>query len=575
MKRFHLFIVLSLLSVPAFCQYNFYFGNLHSHSSYSDGNKDSTATGYYYPGDDYNYVKGSYHMDFLGISEHNHYSSKNNPGMHVSDYIRGKYQADTANKEGTFVCMCGFEWGVIAGGGHIVTYGIPDLIGWESGSGAWGSSNNYDVFCAKSNYANFWPIVNLYPTAFCTLAHPQPGDYTDLAGATAYSAVADNAIVGTAVRSGSAFSTTTDYSDPAPTLYEWYYLATLAKGYHLGPTADQDNHNTTFGRANRIRTVVLANALKRDSIMAAYKAMRFYASDDWNAQVTFTVNGNYMGSNFSTTTNSSIFVSVTDPDYPGTPGDAVSKIEIYYGTPGSGIDATVLISNTGSTTLNYTHTTLPPNTYYYFAKITQVDGDMIWTSPVWVTRSAVALPLDLTRFEGHRVNKQIDLSWTTAQEINNDHFEIQHAVDGIHYQTIGSVQSKLHTTSLATDYDFSDLGPVNGINFYRLKQVDFDGKFNYSNIVAVKFDNPVISITTINPNPVVKLLNIVCNANEATAVTCNFYDSEGRLVKSIATYFTKGDNNLSADVSALPAGTYFIVLSRPNERITEAKFVKQ
>jgi hypothetical protein len=569
--RFLLLICICSLAVPAFSQYNFYFGNIHSHSSYSDGNKDSTASGYYYPGDDYRYAKGSYHMDFLGISEHNHYSSVNNPGMHVADYAHGLYQADTANNDGSFVCMYGFEWGVISSGGHVVTYGVPGLIGWETGSGAWGPTNNYTIYCAKSNYANFWPLVNAYPSAFCTLAHPQTGDYTDLAGAAAYSSSADSAIAGVAIRSGSAFSTTTDYSDPAPTLYENVYLKTLAKGYHLGPTADQDNHYTTFGRNNRIRTVVLANSLKRDSIMAAYKAMRFYASDDWNAQVTFTVNGNYMGSNISTNSNSSIYVSVTDPDA----GDNIDSIKIYYGSPGSGINATVLAYNTGSNTLNFTHTTIATNTYYYFARIKQVDGDIIWTSPVWVYRSAVPLPLDITMFSGQQVNKQIDLSWTTAQELNNDHFEIERSSDGIHYNQVGSMPSKLHTSSISTDYTFTDPGPANGTNFYRLKEVNIPGSSNYSDVIAVKFNNPLISIVSINPNPVSSLLNIACNANEATAVTCNFYNSEGRLVRSIATHFNSGQNNISSDVSDLPAGIYFIVLSRPDERIAEAKFVKQ
>ena len=574
--RLFILLCICFFTVPAFSQYNFYFGNIHSHSSYSDGNKDSTASGYYYPGDDYRYVKGSYHMDFLGISEHNHYSSNNNPGMHVADYARGLYQADTANNNGTFVCMYGMEYGVINNGGHVVIYGIPGLIGWESGSGGWGSSNNYNIYNSKFDYAGLWSTINLYPNSFATLAHPQSLDYTNLAGAATYSAAADSAIVGTAIRNGSAFSTTTNYSDPTPaTSYEWNFLALLAKGYHLGPTLDQDNHNTTFGRVNKMRTVVLATSLVRDSIIAAYRAMRFYATEDWNPQVTFTVNGNYMGSNITLNTNSSIFVSITDPDAPGDPGDAIDSIKIYYGQPGSGINATLLTYNTGSTTLNFTHTTLATNNYYYFAKIRQVDGDIIWTAPVWVYRSAVALPLDLTKFEGKQVGKQIELNWTTAQELNNDRFEIERSVDGVHYSAVGSVPSKFHTSSVNTDYVFTDPIPVNGINFYRLKEFNIDGNFTYSTIIAVKFDNPVISIVTINPNPATTLLNILCNANEATPVTCNFYNSEGRIVRSIATNFTKGPNTIPADVSALAAGIYFIVLRRPNERIAEAKFVKE
>jgi len=573
--RYPVFIGLILLSGTAFGQYNFYFGNIHSHTSYSDGNKDSITSGYYYPGDDYNYAKGSYQMDFLGISDHNHYSSNNNPGMHVADYARGLYQADTANNNGTFVCMYGFEWGVISNGGHIVTYGVPGLIGWESGSGAWGPVNNYDIYCWKFDFAAYWSIVKNYPTAFCTLAHPQSGDYSDLYGAAAYSPDADTAIAGMAIRSGSATSQTNNYTDPAPTLYEDVYLKCLAKGYHLGPTADQDNHYTNFGRNNRIRTVVLATTLNRDSIMAAYRAMRFYATDDWNTQVTFTVNGNYMGSDFSTNANSSIYVSVTDPDVPGSPGDAVNKIEIFSGAPGSGINATLLTSNTGSTTLNYIHTTIATNTYYYFAKITQVDGDMIWTSPVWVYRITTPLPIYITNFSGQRVNNAVKLNWTTAQEMNVDRFEIERSVDGISYLPVGNVRSKFHTSSIPTDYDFLDESPRNGTNFYRLKEWKLDGSFAYSPVVAVKFDRPLITIAGVSPNPAVHSVQINCLALENGMITCTFYNADGRRVLETKLSFTTGSNTITQDVSSLPPGAYFIVLSRPNERITESKFLKQ
>lgn len=564
------------ITLTGFGQYNFYYGNIHSHTSYSDGNKDSVATGYYYPGDDYNYAKGSYHFDFLGISDHNHYSSVNNPGMHVADFYRGLYQADTANHDGSFVCMYGYEWGVIGPpGGHIVTYGVPKMIGWETGSGGWGSSSNYDTFCAKLSYANYWPIVNLYPNAFCTLAHPQSTDFSDLTGAAVYSASADSAIAGCAIRSGSATSTTTDYSDPAPTQYETYFMKALAKGYHLGPTADQDNHYTTFGRNNMIRTVVLARSLNRDSIIAAYKAMRFFASDDWNTQVTFTVNGNYMGSDFSTTANSAVYVSVTDPDLPGDPNDNVSKIEIYYGNPGSGINATILTSISNSNTLSYTHPTVATNTYYYYAKITQQDGDIMWTAPVWVYRSAIALPLDITRFEGQAIHKQVQLSWTTAQEFNNDYFEIERSADGMNYTPIGRVASLFHTSSTPTGYQFTDSLPFNGINFYRLKEVNISGSFAYSDVVPVKVNKPLLDFVNINPNPVSNTLTISCFANAATQASWSFYNSDGRLVMSGAAQLTAGYNSISANVSNLPAGLYFMVISRPNERLAEARFVKQ
>ena len=93
--------------------------------------------------------------------------------------------------------------------------------------------------------------------------------------------------------------------------------------------------------------------------------------------------------------------------------------------------------------------------------------------------------------------------------------------------------------------------------------------------MAVRFDNSLISITAINPNPVSGSLNILCNANEATAVSCNLYNSDGRLVRSIVRNFITGVNTITTDVTELSAGVYFIVLSRPNERIAEAKFIKE
>lgn len=565
-------IYICLIVTPALsrAQYHFYFGNLHAHSSYSDGNKDSISTGYYTPGDNYNYAKQSYHMDFLGISDHNHYSANNNPGMHVADYAKGLYQADTANKNGTFVCLYGFEWGVISSGGHVITYGVPGLIGWETGNGSWGPVNNYDIFCERSDYGNYWPLVKTFPNAFCTLAHPQTGDYDALATTASYNINADSVISGVAIRSGSANSTTTDYSDPAPTLYQSTYFRLLSKGYHVAPNADQDNHYTTFGRVNRIRTVVLAGSLHRDSIMAAYKARRFYASDDWNTEVTFTVNGNFMGSNVVLDNNATIHVSVQDPDA----ADAVTRIELYYGSPGSGILPIILNSVTGSNTLDHTHTLIAGDNFYYFAKIIQADGDMVWTSPVWVQRSGVVLPITITKFTGRLLNEVVQLNWQTITDMNADHFEIERSADGLQYQRIGSVLAR-YGWGVYTDYDLTDNDPLPGLNFYRLKIVGRNGDMHYSAVTTVSFRKPLLNIIKVQPNPVSTVLTVHYNARISSEVSCSIYTAEGRLVRQKKVYVSAGNNNLTEDVSSLASGTYFIVMSIPDQRIAETRFIKQ
>jgi len=391
MKKLFLLAICGM-AMTARAQYRFYFGNIHAHTAYSDGTKDNPMAN---PATAYAYAKGAYHMDFLGIAEHNHYSASNNPGMHVADFSRGMYQADTSNQNGAFVCMFGMEYGVISNGGHVIIYGVPGLIGWEAGSGGWGASDNFDIYNGKYDYQSLWNTINSYPDAFATLAHPENNDYGYLLEGI-YSAPADHAVVGCAVRSGSAFSTTNDYSDGPATLYESKYFKALSRGYHLGPVIDHDNHYTTFGRTSRSRTVVIARALDRDSIMAAYKAGRFYASDDWDAEVTFLVNNRMMGESDTASGNTEVMVQVYDPAGNTGGPDPVSKIELYCGVPGSGQVPAVLASNTDSARLSYTHITREGDSFYYFARITQADGDRIWTAPVWVRRSGEAGPVAIS-----------------------------------------------------------------------------------------------------------------------------------------------------------------------------------
>ncbi|MEI7472920.1 MAG: T9SS type A sorting domain-containing protein [Chitinophagaceae bacterium] len=563
-----------VFTLSAHCQFNFYFGNIHAHTSYSDGNKDSASSGCFYPGQDFYFAKSSYHMDYLGISEHNHYNATNNPGMHVADYSKGLYQADTANVEGSFVCMFGFEWGVISGGGHVVTYGMPSLIGWETGTGAWGSTNNYDIFCAKSDYISFWPIINSYPTAFCTLAHPQSLDYNDLLGTLAYSAIADNAIAGVAIRSGSAMSLTTDYSDVAPTLYESSYLKALARGYHMGPTADHDNHYTTFGRTNHTRTVALATTLKRDSIMSAYKAMRYYASDDWDAEVNFTINGSCMGTSINTNLNSTVSVNIVDVMNNVGAADPINKIELYYGIPGSGFNATILSSNTGTNTLTYVHPTAIGDEFYYFVKITETDGDIIWTSPIWVTRTLTIIPIDLISFSGKEIKEGIGLTWATAQELAVNYFEVERSLDGQHFSSIGRVASAHQNSSIRTDYEMIDKQPAAGLNYYRLKEVDITGRIIYSNIIAINKYIPQL-LVSVYPNPVHGLLSVKCTAPSDLLILAKIYNSDGHEIKTFSGQIMAGQSILKTSVADLPAGLYFLNLFDNGKRIGETVFIKK
>ena len=350
-------------------QYNFYYGNLHAHTGYSDGNQDSLSTHQRLPLQDYQFAAASQHFDFLGISEHNHSQA----GMHLADYARGRTQATQATTA-TFVALHGTEWGVISGGGHMLVYGVHRLYGWEGG--------NYDTYVAKSDYQSLMRQINRVPGGFALLAHPQSGDYGNLAGSAPFSPTADSAVVGVPLRSGPATSTSTLYAGVGSS-YESTYRTMLAKGYHVGIGLDHDNHQTTFGRTTRGRLVVLAPALTEAALLAALRARHFYGSDDWNAQVTLTLGDQPMGSILRAPAPAALAITYADAD-----NEAASSIVLMRGVPGSGTPAAVVATAaTGSAALSYTDPAAS-GTAYYYAIIVQADGDRIVTSPIWYTRGA-------------------------------------------------------------------------------------------------------------------------------------------------------------------------------------------
>lgn len=364
-------IIIALTGICKAQTYNYYFGNIHAHSSYSDGNKDSNTSLMTTPLQDFNYAKASQQIDFYGISDHNHLEA----GMKSPAYYhQGIADADSATIDGTFVALYGMEWGVISSGGHVIIYGYDSLIGWES--------NNYDVYVAKTNYASLWQKLNEKQDAFAYLAHPDGGDFGNIL-ANAVNLNADNAIVGIAARSGPAFSTNTSYSNPATGNNITDYNNALKQGYHLGVGLDHDTHNSVFGRQTAGRLVVLATTLTRSSILEAFRKMRFYSSDDWNTEVHFTIDNQQMGSIITQIGSPTIAVSITDPDI----SETVSSISVYYGVPGSGLSPTILTTATNSSTLSYTDTIANNTNYYYYLKIVQADGNTIWTSPIWYTRN--------------------------------------------------------------------------------------------------------------------------------------------------------------------------------------------
>lgn len=525
---------------------NYYFGNIHAHTAYSDGNVENYPA-YNCPAEDFAYAKKSLHFDFLGISEHNHLGA----GMSLPRYANGLTEATLSNVDSSFVALYGMEWGTISQGGHVIIYGYDQLIGWETA--------NYDVFNGKSNYDSLFTKIARYPggNAFAYFAHPDATDYDSLFKKP-LNLTSDSAIVGTAIYSGPAFSTDTTYSNPSTFSYEVRYKEALSLGYHLGAGLDHDNHYTTFGRTAQSRMVILAPSLTKNNVISAIKNMRMYASQDWNAKVNFTINGQVLGSIYTGIGTPTLSVSVADDD-----GESVSFIDVYSGVPGSGVLATKLTTATNSTTLTFTHNIANLSSYYYYLVITQPDGNKIITSPIWYTRNdAVVLPVSLTSFVAEQNAQQVSLKWKTVSETNNAYFVLESSLNGFDFDSIGNIKGA-GTSAEQLHYNFIDSITPNklksGIIYYRLKQVDYNKNINYSTIIKVNYKyTGLFTNIVVFPVPTSAGVNLSFYAKEDTQMRLVLYNMTGGVIYDKVITALTGENKIYLDLSSETTETFFL-----------------
>jgi trimeric autotransporter adhesin len=540
------------------------YGNLHAHSSYSDGNQDNLANT---PAEDFAFARDANCMDFLGISEHNHATA----GMNLPDYALGYGQANAINGVpgpggNSIVTLWGMEWGTIGTGGHMLVYGFDNqLVGWEPG--------NYDIFCEKGDYTSLLGLINNQPNSFASLAHPSTADYNNIAG-TAYSASKDDAIVATAIESGPAFSTSVTYNDyPSSLAYLSYYRTMLAKGYRLGASMDQDNHNMTFGRANANRLVVLSPVKSRSEIVNSIRNMRFYASQDCNARVDYKINAGVIGSSVTGVGVPTITATLSDVD-----GENAATIELWGGAVGGTVPVAAIKTYSGANTFTFDNSTAenvqPDNsTYYYYLIVTQDDGNKIVTSPIWFSRSDLVLPITLINFKAvyNSVTKTGLLTWSTAQEINSLSFEIERSTDGgLTWTTLGSIAAA-GTSNSFTQYQFTDLNPVEGTNRYRLRQIDQDGKFTLTKIVSIAIRSKTEVYFTLYPNPTSGFTYIYSNVTKPTKATIQLVDINGRVSRQLQTNIVNA-TPVKFELGGISAGIYFIKISY-DDKVTVQKLI--
>lgn len=188
-----------------------------------------------------------------------------------------------------------------------------------------------------------------------------------------------------------------------------------------------------------------------------------------------------------------------------------------------------------------------------------------------VANNQSALPVELTYFNGKSNACSSQLEWRTESEDRNDHFEVQHSVDGKKFEPRVKIKGA-GTTVMPKVYEFMDTKAVEGINYYRLKQVDEDGYYEYFSVIAIDNHCDKERVFELYPSPV--------GAGQKLQV--NFYtdkletelivnDLNSRAIKRYRQSVSQsGQNKVELDVSGLPAGMYFITDEYGNQR----KFVK-
>ena len=355
-----------------------YFGQLHSHTQYSDGAGSLESA--------LDYVKNlpkSANVNFVAFTDHSNYFDKSgaaNPegalydmslASAASQNLWNEYKnavaAFNTENAGSMVAIAGFEMTWSGGPGHINTFNTPGIV-----------SRNNTTLNNKTKDAGLQAYYKLLSQtegvdSISQFNHPGTtfGNFIDFGY---WDAVVDTRMYMVEVGNGEGQIGAGGYYPS----YEQYIMA-LDKGWHVAPTNNQDNHKGRWGNANDARDVILTDDFTEDGIYAALRARRMYATEDKNLDLDYTVNGNMMGSIIDVPEKLNFEISFNDPDRT----DSIAKVELVVnsGKVAYTWDSAADLAK-GSVSVE-----LAPEYTYYFVRVTEGDGDLAVTAPVWVGES--------------------------------------------------------------------------------------------------------------------------------------------------------------------------------------------
>ena len=352
-----------------------YFGQLHSHTTYSDGS-GSLDTALEYIAN----LPESANIDFVAFTDHSNYFDKSgeaNPEGALYDMslataysqnlwseFKGKV-ADFNATHSDVIALGGFEMTWSGGPGHINTWNTPGIV----------SRNNATLNnkTADAGMKAYYSLLSQPEGADSISQFNHPGTtFGNFSDFSYWDALIDSRIFLVEVGNGEGAIGAGGYYPS----YEQYTLA-LDKGWHVAPTNNQDNHKGRWGNANDARDVILTDDFSEQGLYQAIRDLRVYSTEDKNLELYYTVNGLPLGSVIEEAPEAlELNVQVSDPDA----SDSISKVEVIVNSGKVAYtwdDPAVLATGELACTLEPTYS-------YYYIRVTQGDGDLAVTAPVWV-----------------------------------------------------------------------------------------------------------------------------------------------------------------------------------------------
>lgn len=417
--------------------YDIYFGQLHSHTSYSDGAGTAAEA--------FEHASGVDNLDFLALTDHsNSYDNADSAsitnGSMSAEWVEGHALAKQYTTD-KFVGLFGYEMTWSNGLGHMNTFNTP---GFQSRT-----QSAYSTYATALQ--NYYATLKTVPDSINQFNHPGTtfGDFSDFAY---YDEEIDQLITIIEVGNGEGAIGSSGYFPS----YE-YYTRALDKGWHVAPTNNQDNHKGLWGDANTARSVVLADSLTEESIYDAMRNYRVYATEDNDLSIMYTLDDNIMGSilekgDVGDTVDLEIVLN--DPT-----DDVIGNVEVIVN---GGLSIAKEEVDGNSDTVNFT---VPSSYSYYYIKVTEKDGDIAVTAPVWVGKVEAAgisgfttdAPLPV---QGEALDLTLDLynNEKTPLEIEEITFtigdEVIHTADLTNLKEVG----KMSTASYSFSYTHDGIG---------------------------------------------------------------------------------------------------------------------